>query len=323
MKFSKPLRLIAILVIVFLVGAALFPSVYAYETEQLPGVDTNFRDFVVGPGKIELNIKPGEQKTTLIKVSNRLGETKNFHLEVEDFTGSNDPKQPVVLLGGQRGPYSLRDYISFSEADFELRSGQRATIPVTVSIPADAEPGGLYGTVLVSVTSNPTIKEQGGGGSAIVSRIGTLFFVTIPGEVNKNGQVTDFGTTGKKKFFGKGPINFEILFKNDSSVHLNPYGQVRIKNMYGEEVGNIVVDPWFALPQSLRLREVTWNREFLFGKYTATAQINRGYNDIIDTKEFTFYVLPWKIALAVVLGLAIVIFFIKFVSTKFEIRKKN
>jgi hypothetical protein len=323
MKFSKPLRSIAILVIVFLVGAALLPSVYAYETEQLPGVDTNFRDFVVGPGKIELNIKPGEQKTTLIKVSNRLGETKNFHLEVEDFTGSNDPKQPVVLLGGQRGPYSLRDYISFSESDFELRSGQRATIPVTVSIPADAEPGGLYGSLLVSVTSNPTIKEEGGGGSAIVSRIGTLFFVTIPGEVNKIGQVTDFGTTGKKKFFGKGPINFEILYKNDSSVHLNPYGQVSIKNMYGEEVGNIIVDPWFALPQSLRLREVTWNREFLFGKYTATAQINRGYNDIIDTKEFTFYVLPWKIALAVVIGLAVVIFFIKFVSTKFEIRKKN
>lgn len=323
MNLLKPLRSIAILVMVFLVGAALLPNVYAYEVEQLSGMDPNSKDFVVGPGKVELNIKPGEQKTTLIKVSNRLGETKNFHLEVEDFTGSNDPKQPVVLLGGQRGPYSLRDYISFSANDFELKSGERATIPVTVSIPGDAEPGGLYGTVLVSVTTNPSVKEVGGGGSAIISRIGTLFFVTIPGEVNKVGEVTDFGTTGKKKFFSKGPINFEILFKNDSSVHLNPYGEVSIKNMYGEEVGNIIVDPWFALPQSLRLREVTWNREFLFGKYTATAQINRGYNDIIDTKEFTFYVLPWKIALAVVLGLAVVIFFIKFVSTKFEIRKKN
>jgi len=308
---------------VFLVGAALLPSVYAYEVEQLPGIDPNSKDFVVGPGKVELTIKPGEQKTTLIKVSNRLGETKNFHLEVEDFTGSDDPNQPVVLLGGQRGPYSLRDYISFSDNDFELRSGERATIPVTVSIPADAEPGGLYGTVLVSVTTNPSVKEVGGGGSTIVSRIGTLFFVTIPGEVNKKGEVVDFGTTGKRKFFGKGPITFEILFKNDSSVHLNPYGQVSIKNMYGEEVGNVIADPWFALPQSLRLREVTWNREFLFGRYTATAQINRGYEDIIDTKEFTFYVLPWKIAVLVVIGLAVVIFLIKFVSTKFEIRKKN
>jgi hypothetical protein len=323
MSFLKPLRSIGVITLVFLVCAALVPSSYAYEIEQLPGIDPNSRDFVVGPGKIELNIKPGEQKTTLMKVSNRLGETKNFHLEVEDFTGSNDPKQPVVLLGGQRGPYSLRDYISFENQDLELRSGERATIPVTVSVPADAEPGGLYGTVLVSVTSNPTTKEVGGGGAAVVSRIGTLFFVTIPGDVKKDGQVIDFGTTGKKKFFGKGPINFEILYKNESSVHLNPYGEISIKNMYGEEVGSLIVDPWFALPQSLRLREITWNREFLFGKYTAVAQINRGYGDIIDTKEFTFYVLPWKIALMVVIGLAIVIFFIRFVSTKIEIRRKN
>ncbi len=323
MSLLKPLRSIGVIALVFLVGAALVPSSYAYEIEQLPGIDPNSRDFVVGPGKIELNIKPGEQKTTLIKVSNRLGETKNFHLEIEDFTGSNDPKQPVVLLGGQRGPYSLKDYISFGEQDFELRSGERATIPVTVSVPADAEPGGLYGTVLVSVVSNPTTKEVGGGGAAIVSRIGTLFFVTIPGDVKKEGQVTDFGTTGKKRFFGKGPVTFEILYKNDSSVHLNPYGDISIKNMYGEEVGSLVVDPWFALPQSLRQREVTWNREFLFGKYTATAQINRGYGDIIDTKEFTFYVLPWKIAMMVVLGLAVIIFFIRFVSTKIEIRRKD
>lgn len=235
-------------VLLLLAGFVLANGVLAYEIEKLPGIDAGTKDFVVGPGKVELTLNPGESKTSLIKVSNRLGETKQFHLEVEDFTGSSDPSQPVVLLGDQRGPYSLKDYISFPESDFTLNSGERATVPVTISVPGDAEPGDLYGTVLVSVTTNPSKKEVGGGGSAIVSRIGTLFFVTVPGEVTKNGQVVDFGTVGDKRIFGKGPINFEILFENKSSVHLNPYGEISITNMYGEEVGFIKIDPWFALP---------------------------------------------------------------------------
>ena len=312
-----------IVTLIVLSGMLFTQIAFAYEVEKLSEASNNLGDFVVGPGKIELNLKPGEQRTIPIKISNRLGETKSFNLDVEDFTGSNDPKETVVLLGDQRGPYSLRDFISFEEPNFTLNAGERATIPVTISVPADAEPGGLYGTLLVSVVTSPSAEGRSSGGSAIVSRIGTLFFVTVPGDVNKVGEVVDFGTTGKKRFFGKGPINFEILFKNDSSVHLNPYGVVSVKNMYGEEVASIVADPWFALPQSLRLRELTWNREFLFGKYTAKAEINRGYDNIVDTKEFTFYVLPWKIALAVIPGLAIVIFFIRVVSTKFEIRKKS
>ncbi|MDQ3089927.1 MAG: DUF916 domain-containing protein [bacterium] len=316
-------KIVTLLGIVLFVFTLLFSPLSAYEIERLSDTNNNLGDFVVGPGKIELNLKPGDQRVVPLKISNRLGETKQFHLEVEDFTGSQNPKETVVLLGSERGPYSLKSYISFSETDFELKAGERATVPVVVSIPVDAEPGGLFGSVLVSVTSNSEEMEVGGGGSAIISRIGTLFFVTVPGDVNKDGRVTDFGTVGKEKFFGKGPINFEILYENKSSVHLNPYGNVSITNMYGEEVGFVEIDPWFALPASLRLREVTWNREFLFGKYTATAQINRGYDDIIDTKEFSFYVLPWRIALSVVGGLAIVIFLIRLIGRKFEFRRKN
>ncbi len=323
MKSFKTPKLIKVPVLLLIAGLFSVQGVLAYQIEKLPGVDAGSKDFVVGPGKIEITLNPGEEKTALIKVSNRLGETKNFHLDVEDFTGSTDPNQPVVLLGDQHGPYSLKDYISFPETDFNLNSGERATIPVTIHLPVDAEPGDLYGSVLVSVTTNPSEKEVGGGGSAIVSRIGTLFFVTIPGEVKKEGQVSDFGTIGNKRFFTKGPINFEILFENKSSVHLNPYGEISVKNMYGEEVGLMKVDPWFALPGSLRLRDVTWEREVLFGKYTATAKINRGYGDIIDTKEFTFYVVPLKWVAVGVIALALIIFLLRFVSSKFEIKKKN
>lgn len=78
-------------------------------------------------------------------------------------------------------------------------------------------------------------------------------------------------------------------------MYVNPYGVIRIKNIVGQEVGEVQVEPWFAMPQSLRMREVVWDRPYLFGYYTAVASINRGYGDIVDTEVLSFWVIPWKI----------------------------
>lgn len=317
-------RLLAKTTIAFLLlvlSTLLFaPIAFAYQIETIDTSHVANKDFVVGPGKVEIELKPGEQKIVNLKVSNRMGDTRIFKVGIEDFTGSKNPEETVVLLGAERGPYSLRDYIHVPEMNFELKDGERATVPVTVSVPTDAEPGGLYGTVLITTTSkNAAIAS---GGSAIISRIGTLFFVNVPGVVRHDGKLKEFETSSGGKFFGKGPIDFRLLYENNGSTHVNPYGEVKIQNMFGEEVGNVVVDPWFAMPTSLRLREVSWDRPFLFGMYTATANINRGYDDIIDSKSITFFVIPWKIIAAAFLGLVLLVLIIRFVFTRFEIRKK-
>jgi hypothetical protein len=258
-----------------------------YPTEGIPGGDAVVGDFVVGPGKVDVSLKPGESRTVEMIVTNRTGETRIFNLTTEDMTGSDDVEKPVVLLGSERGPYSLRDYLKVEHRSFELGHNQRARIPVTISIPPDAEPGGLYGSMLVDTVAIEAVSGESSNTvpqSAIIARIGTLFFVTVEGEVEHNGALIDFATIGKKTFFTDGPLSFGILHENTGSIHIAPYGEVRIKNMLGEEVGFVELEPWFILPGSQRLREITWNREFLFGQYTATAHINRGYDDIIDSR---------------------------------------
>jgi hypothetical protein len=294
-------------------------SVFGYQVENIDVSNVFNKDFVVGPGKSEVELKPGEERIVNILVSNRMGETKTFTLEVEDFIGSKNPQETVVLLGDDRGPYSLKDYISVPERTFELKNGERATVPVKISVPSDAQPGGLYGSVLVSIASKST---GSGGASAIVSRIGTLFFVNIPGDVVSDGKLVDFETAGSKKFYGKGPINFRLLYENNGSVHLNPYGEIKITNMFGEEVGKVEIDPWFAMPGALRLREVSWDRPFLFGFYKAHAEINRGYDDIIDSKTLTFFVIPWHIIVIALVSIAVLVFALRFVFSHFEIRRK-
>lgn len=296
-----------------------------YKVERLPD-DRVVGDFVLGPGKIELEIAPGESKTVLLKVANRIGETKIFDVDVEDMGPSPDPIRSLVLLGDDRGPYTLRDYISIPERQFALDHARRALIPVTISIPPDAEPSGHYGSVLVKTVTQEVATDEDGRplpSSAIVSRIGTLFFVTIPGDIETGGSLKDFSIQNGKTWFEKGPISFQILYNNTGSRHLNPYGEIRITNMFGEEVGFVELEPWYTLPKSERLREITWNREVLYGKYTATILLNRGYDNIVDEQSITFWVIPWKIVLGGFVALFIVFFLLRAFFRKFEFSVKT
>ena len=297
-----------------------------YPIEGIPGGDAIVGDFVVGPGKVDVTLKPGETKVVEMIVTNRTGERRVFNLTTEDAEGSNDPATPIVLLGKDRGPYSLKEYMSVPYTSFELNHNERARIPVTISIPEDAEPGGLYGSMLVDTVA---IRAQSGESdntvpqTAIIARIGTLFFITVPGVTEHALTLTEFGTLGKKKLYGSGPVVFGILHANTGSIHAAPYGEMRITNIFDEEVGSVELEPWFVLPKSQRLREITWNRDFLFGRYVATVEINRSYEDVIDTASFTFWVLPWKILLGVFGTLFVVLFLIRTFLRTFEFKRKS
>lgn len=296
-----------------------------YQVEGVPGGGVAIGDFVVGPGKIDLTIKPGESKIVEITVTNRTGERRRFNIESEDAQGSADPSVPLLLLGAYKGPYSMRDYVSVPYNSFEINHNERARIPVTITIPPDADPGGLYGSILVDTVAVDAKEGDTSGAvpqSAIIARIGTLFFITIPGSVEKAGNVKNFGTIAEKSFYQSGPINFGILFENTGSIHLAPYGELRITNMFDQEIGYLELEPWFVLPGSVRLREISWTREFLFGRYTATVLVNRSYDDIVDKMSFSFWVLPWKIMLGSFTVLFFVLFIIRAFFRSFEFKRK-
>jgi hypothetical protein len=319
----------------FLVGTWFSPSIVMvsaatttasssagwFVTEKIEGV-VDSGDFIVGPGRTEIQIMPGQKVIKEITVTNRISDNRLFRLEVDDIVGSKDGSSAVSLTDGARGPYSIRDYLSFPDITFKLNLGERARIPVTISIPANAEPGGFYGSVLVSTERAPEDNIESSR-SPVIARIGSLFFLTVGGDVKRSGVVKGIEPLGNKHWFNQGPITFGILYENTGSVHVNPYGELRIRNIFGEEVGFVELEPWFVLPKSLRNREITWSREFLLGRYTATAYINRGYDDVIDEVRTSFWVVPWIWLAGGFLSLFILIFLLRLFFRNFEFTRKR
>tara|TARA_B100000508_G_scaffold5640_1_gene4408 strand:- start:1208 stop:2263 length:1056 start_codon:yes stop_codon:yes gene_type:complete len=294
-----------------------------YKSERIFG-NIQVGDFVVGPGRTEVEVTPGETVVREITVTNRISDNREFKLELEDITGSTDGSAAVSLTGTKRGPYSIRDYVTYPQEEFRLELGERARIPITISIPPNTEPGGYYGSVLVS-TIRPSQRSEEGSAptSPIIARVGSLFFITVKGDARREGQVLDIKTTNDQWWYEEGPVEFNILTENSGTVHLNPYGEVSITNMFGEEVGFVELEPWFVLPGSLRVRELTWDREFLLGRYKVTARVNRGYDDVVDEVTTSFWVMPWKVVGGIFLVFFIIIFGIRGFFRTFEFKRKG
>lgn len=315
-------KIFIFVLLIFIMGGNRYAS--AYQVETLKDVPVE-NDFVLGGGKVELFLNPGEKYIKEITVTNRLGKRMDFEINIEDFKGSRNIEQSVVLLGNEKGPYSLKDYLKPDITKFTLDHGQRMMIEVEVDIPPDAEPGGLYGSVLVSahppLSAESIEAEKAKGQISLITRLGSLFFVRIKGAAREDASLKEFKTINN--FYEKTPIPFQIIFENNGSVHLTPSGKIEIKNLLGKKIDEVDVDLFFALPDSLKYREIKWDKGLLLGRYTAVLSLNRGYRNIIDQKTISFWVIPWKEIIIGIIILAIIVRFLWWFGSKFELKRKE
>lgn len=314
----------ASILITSMVCVLFFPlGANAFEKNK---IDTTVHDdFVVEPGKTEINLDPGESVVKNIKITNRIDHAVKFKLSTEDFIGSDDPDETVVLLGDQQSPYTLKNFIKPEISEFSLDFGEQITIPVKISVPLNSEPRGYYGALIISNEPDKETDSQleQSSQTRIVSRIGSLFLVKVNGEGKQEGVVTSFKLIGpKKSIYEKNPQGFELAFKNTGSVHLVPYGTITVKNILGRTTSVVPVDAFFALPQATRYREILWNSGFGFGRYTATLSLFKGYDNQYAEAKLAFWVLPWKMFVAVFVVVLLVVAIIYYVWTRFEIKRK-
>jgi len=254
--------------------------------EQLTGVPVR-NDFSIGPTKFSFDLNPGEETVAELQITSRIEKETDFEVGVEDFTSQEDPEKYTKFLGEEKSQFSSKEWFEPVVWKFTLKHGERIFLPIKISVPSDAEIGGHYSVVFVK-----TAPREDGGKTAITlsSRVGSLFLFNIGnGAVKTAGELISFKTS--KKIYGSLPVTFELNFKNEGDAHLTPFGKIIISNLFGKTVDQLTVLDWVVLRDSERTQRTEWPPEFAFGRYTATVQIERGYNNLTDVKTTTFYVL--------------------------------
>jgi hypothetical protein len=246
----------------------------------------------VGPAKMEYKTDPGETITGNFFVFNDGQETQTFYAAFEKFTEVNGEKK---ILPGE--PTELAQWFK-TEKSVTLKAGEQKEIPFTIEVPQNAPPGGHFAVIWWG-TAPPD------GQVAIVTRAGILVYLQVSGDVNEQGEVSEFSLIGRKFAF-KLPEDFAVNFKNQGNTYLKPLGEIVIKNIFGSSVVAFKVNSkeriiFPANTQNLDIAKKFDKPPFAFGFYKAELALQWGEKQNETIKSISFIVFPWKTVLVVVI----------------------
>lgn len=283
----------------------------------------------ISPVKMEISGDPGQTLQSELTLFNEQDETKTFYSSAENFEARGETGAPFFLP--ER--VGLATWIKI-EGQVTLKPKEEKTIPFSIGIPKNAEPGGHFAAILWGQT--PTQATEGGQ-VAVGGRLGVLILLKVSGEVKEGGGLLEFGAGEKQKFFSSLPITFAYRFNNTGGDRIVPIGEIKIKNTFGLTSATLPANKkeGSVLPGSARKFEVIWKQtqkdtdikpidtkeeeelgflemagrqwsEFHFGRYTAKMSLAWGAANQTATAKYSFFIIPWQLLLIIAIILAFI-----------------
>lgn len=272
----------------------------------------------------DIFLNPGEFVRKEMRVFNDTDITDTFYLYAKNFVASGEEGQQVFRDEG----FGLQNWISYPTEPITLAPDEEFVFNFTVGVPEDAEPGGHYAALFV--TKNPPEEQSSGVG--IGSEVGLLVLVGVSGDVVEDSSIKDFEVIKDKSRLNRIPVAFQTRIENKGSIHFKPKGTITIKNIFGMKKAQIDPNPkeGNVLPKSIRKLESQWTapgmklesgdfweemkwefRHFAFGRYSAELNLAWSANKPAMTAVATFWIIPWRAGIVILLALILLLFLIK------------
>ena len=286
----------------------------------------------VSPSPLVVTTKPGEQKTVEIKIYNAGTAPENLKLALQAFR-VNPADSKVTLEPSRR--VEVADWITFSSPNFTIKAAERFTEKITINTPATA--GFNYNFALIISRQAP--PKASPGQSAIQGSVAIFALL----DINRPGAKRQLAISSLKadhQIYEYLPAKLTIRLRNDGNTLLLPDGNGYIQRQSDspKPIAVLAVNPgglyllpgvqreyqvaWTdGLPAYVTTQEaanaapqqhLTWNwrtSHFRIGRYIARFVVvyNDGHREVPIQAETSFWVLPWKLLLGLLVGAIILL----------------
>jgi hypothetical protein len=262
------------------------------------------QSFQISPPTSNFAADKGTNVKGVIKVTNLTDAPIALKVGKENFAAKGEEGE-VELVDAADPLYSLAPWFNLSVTAVDLPARATKEVPYTIAVPANAEPGGRYGSIVFS--SIPPKLPSGVSGASVQQTLAALVFLRINGAAREQLAVASF--VADKSFAEYGPVSLTTRLKNTGTVHEKAIGTITIYNMFGVKVDTIKLDEHFVIPGAIRKLHNTWApkgyNKFLFGTYRAELAAHYGDGKTLNgTTSFT--VIPWKMLAGAIIVLVFV-----------------
>jgi hypothetical protein len=274
----------------------------------------------ISPVLIDLNAEKSNSYSLKITVTNVTAGDLALKQVVNDFRAKDETGNPEVILDDTEtaSGFSFKNWVSLPPSII-LKSKESRVVTATVNVPAEAEAGGHYGVIRFSGVA----PGEENANVSIAASVGVLVLARVNGTISESLKLSDFYAehNGKKTgFLQNGPLQIVERIENDGNVHVKPKGTITVKNMFGSTVLTTAIsDPAKnILPKSTRKFSQEIKQKWLFGRYTARVDATYGYGNKVLSGTFSYWVIPYKLILLVLLALVVIIFGFRFILKRYN-----
>lgn len=278
------------------------------------------------PIRIELNSDPGKTITSQFKLYNDSKTNETYYVVFENFEAKGEDGSPTLVPGTD----GLARWMTTTES-VTIDPKESKTLPLTVTIPKDAEPGGYFAAILASTIPPAPESDRN---VLLEAQVGTLVLLQVNGDFKQGVDILEFGTTNKKHWFTALPIEFYYRFQNAGDSWVKPIGDVIARNWFGkttkviptnEDRGNILprsirkfTTTWYGKDKNGQMPKGFWKKvvyewnNFAFGKYSISLNLAYGNSSDQAARATTsVWVFPWHllftglVAIIIIFGISI------------------
>ncbi len=302
------------------VFSALVPVIVFFATATYASALT------ITPIRFEVKADPGQIVKEEVTLYNEHDTVEKLYVTYANFEATGENGNPTFVDAKD----DLGTWMSTpAVATIAPKSSQ--IVPLTISVPRDASPGGHFAAVFWG-----TVPPNGNSNQvSIGAKTGVLVLLSVNGAVNVNGGIIEYGTKDHARVYTSLPIAFYYRFQNNGGDRVKPTGNIVMKDMVGLTAARVPGNPvdGNVLPDSTRRIETVWQgkdgstpvsdadqgnfftkvgrewRNFAFGYYRANISLSYGTTNQVAVASLGLWVLPWHLTLFV-LVVALVAWFL-------------
>ena len=303
MKFSLPKIILTLITSALIFGVTASPILAA--------------SLVVSPPRIDLDGKPGEVLQQTIKITNSSDQPITLSAKVSDFIVQDDSGTPIQINITASGRYLASPWFTLDLNELTLLPGQTQNLIAVIEIPLGALPGGHYAGVYFAPTEKTKLNTTG---ATVTPQIGSLFGITIAGDIKYDALIKDFRVKNNVSEFG--PIDFTAVIENQSDTHIRPNSNIEIHDMIGRKLADIKLDELNIFPYATRNLHGTWETVWGFGRYTATLTASYGPG-LVASRTLYFWIMPYRLIAAILVVLLVILVLIILVRRHLKSREDH
>jgi hypothetical protein len=278
----------------------------------------------ISPIRMEISGDPGQTLSKDVVLINENKDNETFYSSFANFQAQGETGDPSFVEPTD----DLGTWMSVAPS-VTLNGGESKTVPFTINIPKNAEPGGHFATIFWGTGPNKP------GDVSIGAKTGLLVLLSVSGNVKQSAGFLNFNTVNNQFWYSTLPVSFEYRFKNDGGDRIKPEGPITIRDTIFFPTQTLDANPGSGnvLPGSTRKFKVDWINyarpddyiaptqffskfwsdvsyqwmNFAVGLYSAN--LNVAYSATGERAESTvfFFVFPWQLVLVMIVVLFIVI----------------